>query len=143
MKQVNPYINFNGNCEEAFLFYKGIFGGELQMVRFKDMKDELPGGERLSEEKLNKIANITLTIGANTTLMGDDGAFVFGKGIKESDRISIEIEAESSEEADRLFHALAEGGEIKMKLAKTSWAEKFGQCIDKYSLRWMVNYSGQ
>ncbi len=143
MRQVNPYINFNGDCEEAFLFYKSVFGGELRLVRFKDMKEELPGAEKLSAEKMNKIANIALAIGADTTLMGDDGPAVFGNKIKECNKVSIEIEAESEEEATRLFHALAEGGEVKMKLAKTSWAQKFGHCVDKYGMRWMVNYSGE
>lgn len=141
MKQVNPYINFGGNCEEAFTFYQSVFGGELQLVRFRDMKD-MPDMEKLSEENLNKIANIALPIGANTILMGDDGAGVFGNGITEGDRFSIEIEPESAEETDKLFMALSEGGEVKMPLTETGWAEKFGQCTDKYGVRWMISYTG-
>ncbi|HLR37661.1 MAG TPA: VOC family protein [Chitinophagaceae bacterium] len=141
MKQVNPYISFAGNCEEAFKFYHNIFGGKLQFIRFKEMGEEIPGLDNLTEEKLNMIANIALPIGANTMLMGDDGAGVFGNGVSNADRINIEIEAESAKEADRLFNALSDGGKVKMKLTKTSWAEKFGQCTDPFGVKWMVNYS--
>jgi len=141
MKQVNPYISFSGNCEKAFQFYQSIFGGSPQFIQFSDMKN-IPGLENMSEENLNKIANISLPIGANTLLLGDDGAGVFGDGVKPNTRISIEIEPDSAEEAEKLFNALSTGGEVKMPLQKTEWAEKFGQCMDHYGVKWMVNYTG-
>lgn len=143
MKQVNPYINFDGNCEEAFQFYQSVFGGEPRFVRIEDMKEGIPGSENLTEKQLHKIANIALPIGANTILMGDDGAGVFGNGITEGNRFSIEIEPESAEETEKLFNALSDGGEVKMALQETEWAEKFGSCVDKYGVRWMLSYSGQ
>ncbi|QQK76295.1 VOC family protein [Salicibibacter cibarius] len=142
MKQVNPYLNFDGNCEEAFTFYQSIFGGEPQLVRFNEMKDEMPGLDQLSKEDGEKIANIALPIGANTTLMGDDGKGVFGHGVTAGNMFMIEIEPESAEETDKLFNALSEGGEVKMPIAETTWAEKFGQCMDKYGVQWMFSYAG-
>lgn len=104
------------------------------------MKSEIPGVEKLSEEKLDKVANCALPIGANNILMGDDGPYVFGNEIKKSNQFSIEIEAETSEEAIQLFQALSKDGVVKMDLAKTAWAEKFGVCTDQYGVSWMVNY---
>ncbi len=142
MKQVNPYISFDGNCEEAFNFYKSVFGGELDMMRFADMKEEMSDMGELSEEHLNMVANVALPIGGNTLLMGDDGPAVFGSKIKRGGDVVIALEPDSTVEAKNVFAALSEGGEVTMPLEETSWAESFGQCKDKYGVSWMINYTG-
>lgn len=139
MKQVNPYINFNGNTEEAFNFYKTIFGGEfVGVVRFKDMENNMG----VTGDDLNKIANIGLPIGENTLLMGDDGPAVFGHSFPESNNFSICLDTESIEETEHLFQSLSEGGKENMPLQQTEWAEKFGMCTDKFGVKWMLNYAG-
>jgi PhnB protein len=141
MKSINPYLNFNGNCEEAFRFYKSVFGGELVgIVRFKDMKNKMG---LTDEEKLNKIANIALPIGKDTLLMGDDGPAVFDQTFPKNSNFSICLEADGPAEAEELFKALSDDGEIKMPLQQTEWAEKFGMCTDRFSVRWMINYTGE
>lgn len=140
MRQVNPYINFNGNAEEAFEFYQSIFGGELNSVRFKDMENKMG---LTDEDKLNKIANIALPIGNDTLLMGDDGPAVFGQPFPKNSNFSVCIETESVEEAEQLFKALSEAGKIDMPLQQTEWAKKFGMCTDKFDVKWMVSYAGK
>jgi len=139
MKQVNPYINFNGNTEEAFKFYQNVFGGELQLVRFKDLKDDNMG---VTGDNLNKIAHVALPIGENTLLMGDDGPAVFGQPFSENSNFSINLEAESAEETEQLFNALSEGGQEDMPLQRTEWAEKFGICTDQFGVKWLTSYAG-
>jgi len=139
MKSVNPYLNFDGNTEEAFEFYQSVFGGELQLVRFKDMDDTMGA----KGDDLEKIANVVLPIGGNTMLMGDDGPAVMGHPITVGNNFSINIEADSAEEAENVFNDLSAGGEITMPLEKTEWAEKFGMLTDKYGITWSVNYPGE
>lgn len=138
MKSINPYINFEGNAEEAFTFYQSVFGGELQLVRFKDMGDIMG----VTGENLEKVAHASLPIGGNTILMGDDGGAVMAETLTRGNGFSIILEAESIEEAERLFNALSDGGKIKMPLAEVEWAERFGTFTDKFGIRWMVNYTG-
>ena len=139
MKSVNPYLNFNGNTEKAFTFYQSVFGGELQITRFKDMRDNMGA----TGENLNKIANIALPIGAGVTLMGDDGPAVMGQSMTIGDNFSINLEAESAEEAEKLFNSLSDGGKAMMPLEETEWAEKFGMFADKFGIQWSVNYTGK
>ena len=137
MALINPHINFNGNAEEAFLFYKAVFGGEFATImRFKDMAGAEPA---INEIEANKIMHIALPIGKNV-LMGNDVPAVLGKVNENENRSKIAIGAESKEEADRLFNGLAEGGQIEFPIADSPWGSYFGMLRDKYGIEWMVDY---
>lgn len=138
MKQVNPYLNFNGNTEEVFKFYQSVFGGELQIVRFKDLGDDMGA----TGDDLNKIAHVALPLGENTFLMGDDGPAVSGQPFTEGNNFSINLETESAKEVEVLFNALSEDGDKIMPLQQTEWAEKFGICTDRFGVRWLLGYTG-
>jgi PhnB protein len=139
MASINPYLIFNGNCEEAFLFYQSVFGGEFPYVgKFKDMPAG-DGNPTLSEEDANKIMHISLPIGKDSVLMGSDsnaasGEVVFGGNI------SISINTESKEEADKLFNGLSAGGNPFMPMNQTFWGAYFGMFVDKFGINWMVNF---
>lgn len=139
MKQVNPYLNFAGNTEEAFRFYQSVFGDELNIARFGDFPDNAMG---VPEEHRDKIANVGLRLTDGSTLMGTDALESFGPKLEVGNNFSIALEAESAEEAEKLFGALADGGEVGMPLAKAEWAELYGMCTDKFGIQWMVNYTG-
>lgn len=139
MKAVNPYLNFRGNTEEAFQFYQSVFGGELLIVRFRQFAGK---GMNVPEEHLDKIAHIALPLTEGSMLMGTDALEEFVPNLTAGNNFSITLEAESEEEAERLMNALSEGGQIRMPLAKTGWADKFGDCIDRFGIQWMVNYTG-
>lgn len=140
MKAANPYVNFKGNTEEAFNFYKTVFGGEfLGVARFRDFPDNSMG---VAEADLDKIAHIALPLGPHNILMGTDAVDSMPKPFVEGNNLSIAIETDSAEEADRLFNALADGAQVEMPLMKTDWAEKYGMLTDKFGLQWMVNYTG-
>ena len=139
MKSVNPYLNFAGNTEEAFRFYQSVFGGELQIMRFRDFAGNPMG---VAEKDLDKIAHVALPLLNGSMLMGTDTLESFGQNLKAGTNFSITLEADSAEEAEKLFTALAERGEVAMPLAKTQWAEKYGMCTDRFGVRWMVNYAG-
>jgi PhnB protein len=141
MAQINPYIHFNGNAEEAFTFYKSVFGGEFAMIsRFKDMSiPELP----LPEAEANKIMHIALPIGKSSVLMGSDTPEFMGKHNENENRSKISISAENKEEADQLFNGLSAGGKIEMSIADSPWGSYFGMFRDKYGIEWMVNFDPQ
>lgn len=141
MAHINPYIHFNGNAEEAFTFYRSVFGGEFSNVtRFKDMQmPDLP----LSENETNGIMHIALPIGSNSVLMGSDTPAFMGKHSEQETRSKIAIAPESKEEADRIFHALSAGGSIEMPIADSPWGAYFGMFRDKYGIEWMVNYDAK
>jgi PhnB protein len=144
MALINPYINFNGNAEEAFTFYKSVFGGDFAMImRFRDMANaEFP----VADHEANKIMHIALPIGQNV-LMGNDVPDILGPTNENENRSKISISAESKEEADKLFNGLSAGGQIEMPIADSPWGSYFGMFRDKYGIEWMVdfdpNYSGQ
>lgn len=140
MKSANPYLNFNGNTEQAFTFYKTVFGGEfLAVVRFEsfDGTDQMPEADR------KKIGHIALALGGGTILMGTDTLESQGQALTFGNNAYIALEAESAEEAERLFDALSEGGRVEMPLQRTEWAEKYGAFADKFGVQWMVNYAGE
>jgi PhnB protein len=144
MALINPHINFNGNAEEAFNFYKSVFGGEfLKIMRFKDLSST---EFQVSEKEANKIMHIALPIGKNI-LMGNDVPEVLGRVNENENRSKISISAESKEEADKLFSGLSAGGEIEMPISDSPWGSYFGMFRDKYGIEWMVdfdpNYKGQ
>jgi PhnB protein len=144
MAQINPWINFNGNAEEAFTFYKSVFGGEFaKIMRFKDLSSpEFP----IAEEDANKIMHIALPIGKNI-LMANDVPESMGPVNENENRSKISISAESKEEADKLFNGLSVGGQVEMPIMDSPWGSYFGMFRDKYGIEWMVDfdpkYNGQ
>jgi PhnB protein len=137
MALINPYINFNGNAEEAFNFYKSVFGGEFALiVRFKEMSSpEFP----VAENDANKIMHIALPIGQNV-LMGNDVPERMGKVNENENRSKISVSAQSREEADRLFNILSAGGSVEMPIADSPWGSYFGMFRDKYGIEWLVDF---
>jgi PhnB protein len=135
MAKLNPYLNFDGTCEEAFRFYKVVFGGEF-LGDVHKMKD-IPGME-IPEEAKNRIMHVALPVG-NDLLMGSD---VFpGQPFVQGNNNYISLFPESRDEADRLFGALSEGGEVEMPMADQFWGDYFGSLKDKFGVYWMINYN--
>ena len=135
MALINPHINFNGNAEEAFNFYKSVFGGEFaKIMRFKDIASaEFP----VAENDANKIMHIALPIGKNNVLMGNDVPEMMGRVSENENRSKISISAESKEEADKLFNGLSAGGTIEVPIGDSPY---FGMFRDKYGIEWMVDF---
>ena len=138
MVTINPHINFNGNAEKAFTFYKSVFGGEFaKIIRFKDLASpEFP----VAEKEKNKIMHIVLLIGKTSMLMANDVPEIMGKTNENENRSKIVISAESKEEADKLFNGLSAGGKIEMPIADSPWGSYFGMFRDKYGIEWMVDF---
>ncbi|AZA49611.1 VOC family protein [Chryseobacterium carnipullorum] len=139
MASVNVYLTFNGNCKEAFDFYKSVFGGEYPYI---GTFGEMPPmeGKETSEEDKNRIMHVSLPISKETILMGSDTAGEWSSKLKEGNNFAISINAESKEEADQLFNGLSAGGEVTMPLADTFWGAYFGMFTDQFGIHWMVNY---
>lgn len=137
MTTINPWINFNGNAEEAFTFYKSVFGGEFaRLTRLKDLASpEFP----VEEKDANKILQIELPIGANV-LRGNDIPESMGRVSENENRSKIAIRAESKEEADRLFSGLSAGGAVEMPIADSPWGSYFGMFRDKFGIEWTVEF---
>jgi PhnB protein len=137
MAQINPHINFNGNAEEAFNFYKSVFGGEFtKIMRFSELSNpEFP----VAENDANKIMYIALPIGKNI-LIANDVPESMGRTNENENRSKISISAESKEEADKLFNGLSEAGTIEMTIADSPWGSYFGMFRDKYGIEWIVNF---
>ena len=140
MKSVNPYLNFKGNTEEAFNFYKSVFGGDFQMVaRFRDFGGNAMG---VADKDLDKIAHIALPLGPNSMLMGTDVLDSMPTKLSVGNNFYITVEPSTADEADALFGKLSSGGRVEMPLQKTEWAEKYGILADRFGVQWMVNYTG-
>jgi PhnB protein len=138
MAKLNPYLHFNGNAEEAFLFYQSVFGGNFStVVRFKDMPME---NNQISESEADRIMHIALPIGKNDVLMGSDTPEFMGKHNENETRSKISITAESKDEADQIFKGLSNGGTIEMPLENSPWGSYFGMFRDKFGIEWMVDY---
>ena len=138
MATTNTYLNFNGNCEEAFNFYKSVFGGEFTYIgRFGDVPEsddyKVPEGDK------NKVMHVSLPTGASV-LMGSDNSEQYESSFVKGNNFSVSIDAESKEEADKLFSGLSAGGQVTMPLADTFWGAYFGMFTDKFGINWMVNY---
>jgi PhnB protein len=137
MPTINPYINFNGNAEEAFTFYKTVFGGEFgKVIRFKDLSS---AGFTVAENEANKIMHITLPIGKNV-LMANDVPEHMGRVNENENRSKISVSAESREEADRIFTGLSCGGIVEMPIADSPWGSYFAMFRDKYGIEWTVEF---
>jgi PhnB protein len=144
MALINPYLNYNGNAEEAFTFYKSVFGGEFaKIMRFKDLASP---EFSVADKEANKIMHIALPIGKNV-LMANDVPESMGKVNENENRSKISISAATREEADKLFNGLSAGGNIEMPIADSPWGSYFGMFRDKYGIEWMVDfdpkYNGQ
>jgi PhnB protein len=137
MAQINPHINFNGNAEEAFNFYKSVFGGEFtKIIRLKDLSGpEFP----VAKNDANKILYIALPVGKNI-LIANDVPESMGRTNENENRSKISISAESKEEAERLFNGLSKAGKIEMPLADSPWDSYFGMFRDKYGIEWIVEF---
>jgi PhnB protein len=144
MRAINPWINFNGNAEEAFTFYKSVFGGEFsKIVRFKDLSSaEFP----VAKNEANKIMQIALPIGKNNVLLANDVPEFMGRTNENENRSKISVSAESREEAVRIFNGLSAGGNIEGPIGDTPWGTYAGMFRDKYGIEWIVefdpNYAG-
>jgi PhnB protein len=137
MKQVNPYLNFRGQTEEAFGFYRSVFGGNPPaIVRYRDM------GMGDDPAVADLVAHVSLPIGAGALLMGSDVFGASADAFHVGNNVQIYLAAEDAAEARRLFDALAAGGTVTMPLERTSWAELFGACFDRFGVGWMVDYTG-
>jgi len=138
MATVNTYLTFNGNCEEAFNFYKSVFGSEFAYIgRFGEMPEG--DGYSVPESDKNKIMHVGLPIG-NTILMGSDTGGDWAAKLIEGNNFSVSVNTESKEEADRIFNGLAAEGQITMPMENTFWGAYFGMLTDKFGIQWMVNF---
>ena len=137
MPQINPSINFNGNAEEAFTFYKSVFGGEFsKLIRMKNLESaEFP----TSENDANKILHIALPIGKNV-LIGNDVPEWMGKTNENENRSKIVVNADSKEEADQIFNGLSSDGQVEFPIDNSPWGTYFGMLRDKYGIEWMVEF---
>ncbi len=140
MTTINPHINFNGNAEEAFTFYKSVFGGEFTKVtRFKDIASpEFP----VAPAEANKIMHIALPIGKNLLSANDVPEFM-GRTNENENRSKISISTESKEEAETLFNGLSEGGAVEMPLAESSEGSYFAMFRDRYGIEWMIEFDAK
>lgn len=135
MPTLNPYLNFNGKTEEAFNFYKSVFGGEFDVVsRFKDIPAEYKG----PDHEDNKIMHISLPIAGGSVLMGSDVPESMGK-VNTGNNVQISINPASKEEADKLFKGLSAGGNVTMPMSDAFWGAYFGMLVDKFGIYWMIN----
>ncbi len=139
MTKLNIYLNFAGNTEEAFNFYKSVFGGEFTSVfRFKDMPME---GVNIPKEDENKIMHISLPVGKDNVLMATDSLESLGMELTQGNNVHISVHPESKEEADRIFKALSAGGTIEMPISDQMWGDYYGSFEDKFGVQWMVIYT--
>ena len=138
MRAINPWINFNGNAEEAFNFYKSVFGGEFsKIVRFKDLTS---ADFQVPEAESEKIMTIALPLGKNNVLLGNDVPSFMGTVNENENRSKIVVSAESREEADKLFNGLAAGGQVEGPIDDSPWGTYAGMFRDKYGIEWIVEF---
>lgn len=139
MTKLNPYLSFKGTCEEAFNFYKSVFGNEFLFVgRFKDMPEN--PGYPVSESYKEKIMHISLPISTESVIFGCDNPQALENSAISGNNVSLSIETDSMEEATRIFNGLSDGGIITMRLDRTFWDAYYGMFTDKFGINWMVNY---
>lgn len=137
MPKINTYLNFDGNAEEAFTFYKSVFGGEFRAV---NRMSEMPGSEQLPENERNRVMHISLPIGKDDVLMASDIMPSMGHTLNMGNYAYISVFADSREEADRLFNGLSVGGNVEMPMEDAFWGDYFGSFQDKYGVNWMINF---
>ena len=138
MATLNPYLNFAGNTEEAFRFYRSVFGGDFTtLLRFKDT----PEASKIPEKEKNMLMHVALPVGKGNSLMATDAVESMGHKLTVGNNIQLSLEAESKDEAERLFKGLSAGGKVTVPLQDSFWGAYFGMLIDKFGIQWMVNYT--
>lgn len=141
MTKMSVYLNFAGNTEEAFNFYRSVFGGEFSsVVRFKDMPME---GTSIPKDDEDKIMHIGLPISEDQMLMATDTLASLGQELTQGNNVHVSIHPDSREQADRLFNALSEGGTVEVPIGDQPWGDYYGNFTDRFGVQWMVNYSSQ
>ncbi len=139
MTQLNPYLNFDGNCEEAMRFYAAAFGAELQrLTRFRDLSPDA----KVPDDDLDRIMHVNFPVG-NGALMGSDIMPSMGHVLTVGNHNHVSVHPDSREEADHLFAALSAGGKVEMPLMDAPWGDYFGSFVDKYGMSWMINHHGE
>lgn len=139
MAIINPWINFNGNAEKAFIFYKSVFGGEFtKVIRFKDLAST---EFKVAEKEENKIMYIALPIGKSNILIANDVPEIMGRVNERENRSKILVNTKSKEEADRLFTGLSAGGEVEGPMGDSPWGNYAGMFRDKYGIEWIIEFS--
>ena len=137
MKAINPYLNFNGNTEEVFNFYRSVFGGEFRtIVRYRDTHV----AAKVDEADKDKVMHIALPVGKDNMLMGTDMVKSLGGQVTQGTNFNLSIFTESREETEKIFHGLSAGGNILTPLEDAFWGDYFGRFSDKYGVIWMVNF---
>lgn len=140
MTTVNVYLTFNGNCLEAFNFYKSVFGGEFPYVgRFNEMPAD--AGQPISPEEGDKIMHISLPISQETMLMGSDTGGEWATSFTQGNNFSISVNTDSKEKADNIFNGLSAGGLVTMPMNKTFWGDYFGMLTDQFGINWMISFA--
>jgi PhnB protein len=130
--QLVPYLNFNGQCKAAFQFYERLLGGKIvAMLTY----GETPAAEHVSPESKDRIIHVRLEVG-DTVLMGSDSPPEY---FEEQKGISVSLHLNDPAKAERIFHALADGGTVRMPIEQTFWAERFGMVTDRFGTPWMIN----
>jgi len=138
MRAINPWINFNGNAEEAFTFYKSVFGGEFaKIIRFKDLAS---AEFSVAEHEANKLMHIALPIGKKNVLIANDVPEFMGRVNENENRSKISVAAESREEANKIFNGLSAGGEVEGPIGDSPWGTYAGMFRDKYGIEWIVEF---
>lgn len=137
MTQIDPYLNFNGNTEEAFIFYRSVFGGEFLggLMRFSDV----PDGEKLNAQERNKIMHVALPIGKGNMIMATDALESMHQKVVQGNNFHINITSDNETELKRLFDGLATGGTVSVPLHTEPWTPLFGMLKDKFGIQWMFN----
>lgn len=140
MATVNVYLTFDGNCKQAFEFYKSVFGGDFPFIGFfKDMPPQ-EGMPPMSAEDGDKVMHVSLPISKETMLLGSDTGGEWSANFKQGNNFSVSINTDSTEEADKLFNGLSAGGQVTMPMANTFWGSYFGMFTDKFGINWMVSF---
>lgn len=141
MPTINPYLNFQGNTEEAFNFYKSVFGGEFigGISRFGDS----PETDNVPEDEKDKVMHIALPIGKGNMLMATDALESMGQKVQPGNNFYLCISVDSKEQADAFFNGLSKSGEIEMDMQDTFWGDYFGMFTDKFGVKWMVSYNSK
>ncbi len=138
MATLNPYLNFAGNTEQAFTFYRSVFGGDFTTLqRFKDT----PEAGRVPEKEKDMLMHVSLPVGKGNSLMATDALDSMGHKLIAGNNIQLSLEAESKDEAEKLFKGLSAGGKVTVPLKDTFWGAYFGMLTDRFGIQWMVNYT--
>ena len=135
MISINPYLNFSGNCQEAFEFYRSVFGGEFSS--FQRFMDAPPQGQPAGNEA-EQIMHVALPISEGFVPMGSDTPPAMGQ-VTPGNNYSISVQTSTDEETEKILNGLSAGGKVSMPLEKTFWGARFGMCTDKFEIHWMVN----